>query len=66
MSKPLLICDECRRPLAPPTAIWVPPSDAVLLCRECSRTSGPAPASGLMPCVLEIETQRSEGAAAAH
>ncbi len=65
MSNPSLICDECRRPLRAPTALWVPPSDVVLLCRECSRTSGPAPASGLMPCVLEIEMDTAGEAAAA-
>jgi len=62
MSNPSLICDECRRPLKAPSAAWVPPTNVVLLCRECSRVSGPAPASGLMPCVLEIET--GEAAAA--
>lgn len=53
----LLVCDECRRPLKAPSAAWVAPSNVALLCKECSRTSGPAPASGLIPCVLEIDTE---------
>lgn len=60
-----LICDECRRPLMAPEAAWEPPSDVVLLCKECSRTSGPAPASGLTPCVLEVESGTQQHAAAA-
>jgi hypothetical protein len=65
MSNPSLICDECRRQLKAPSAAWIPPSNVVLLCKECARVSGPAPASGLMPCVLEIETDTGEGATAA-
>ncbi|GEM_PF-6591794 len=64
MSNQMLICDECRRPLKAPDATWVQPSDVVLLCRECSRTSGPAPASGLMPCVLELDEDMHQETAA--
>ncbi len=64
MSNPSLICDECRRPLKAPTALWDQPTDVVLLCKDCARTSGPAPASGLMPCVLEVETSAQQEAAA--
>jgi len=64
MSNQMLICDECRRPLQMPTPTWTPPSDVVLLCKECSRVSGPAPASGLMPCVLEVEPDARQSAAA--
>ncbi len=64
MSNQVLICDECRRALKAPNAMWVPPADVVLLCRECSRTSGPAPASGLMPCVLEVEGDMRQQASA--
>jgi len=66
MSNPSLICDECRRPLKAPSPLWVAPSNAVALCKKCSRVSGPAPGSGLMPCVLELEPDTEHGAAATH
>jgi hypothetical protein len=64
MANQVLLCDECRRPLKMPTPAWTPPSDVVLLCKECSRVSGPAPASGLMPYVLEVEPDAHQSTAA--
>ncbi len=63
MSNQALICDECRRPLKAPEAMWAPPSDVVVLCKECSRTSGPAPSSGYIAYVLEVESETGAGAA---
>ncbi len=64
MSNRSLICDGCERRLKAPSVLWVAPSNVVLLCGECSRVSGPAPASGLMPCVLEVEPDAEESVAA--
>ncbi len=63
MSNLSLICDGCERPLKAPSPLWVAPSNVVLLCEKCNRVSGPAPASGMMAYVLEIERDAEERAA---
>ena len=64
MSNPSLFCDECKRPLRAPSPSWAAPSNAVALCGKCNQVSGPAPGSGLIACVLEVEPDSGDGAAA--